>query len=84
VIVETRDGRTIARREAVNRGAPDRPLTNTDIRAKFDENAARCLPRDRAEAVADAILNVADHSAAHLSDILATLVAAPAFEGTRS
>jgi len=88
VIVETRDGRTIARREAVNRGAPDRPLSNADIRAKFDENAARCLPRARADAVADAILTVADHSAADLADILATpvanAVAAPALEGTRS
>lgn len=84
VIVETRDGRTIAKREAVNRGAPDRPLSNADIRAKFDENAARCLPRARADAVADAVLTVADRSAADLADILATLVAAPAFEGTRS
>jgi 2-methylcitrate dehydratase PrpD len=84
VIVETRDGRTIARREAINRGAPDRPLSNADIRAKYDENAARCLPRARADAVADAVLTVADRSAADLADILATRVAAPAFEGAFS
>jgi len=79
VVVETRDGRRIARREAVNRGAPDRPLTNADIRDKFDLNAARCLSPTRAAAVADAVLHVADHSAAHLSDILAEVVSAPRF-----
>jgi 2-methylcitrate dehydratase PrpD len=79
VIVETRDGRRIAEREAINRGAPDRPLTNADIRAKFDKNAARCLSPQRAEAVADAVLNMADHSATRLSDILADIVSAPHF-----
>ena len=40
VIVRTSDGRELRRREAVNRGSADRPLSNEDIVAKFVENAS--------------------------------------------
>jgi len=83
VIVETRDGRTIARREAVNRGAPDRPLSNADIRAKYDDNAARSVDPATAAAIADAVLGIADRPASHLADLLAQATA-PAFEGALS
>ncbi|WBO21294.1 MmgE/PrpD family protein [Sphingomonas abietis] len=81
VIVETIDGRHIARREAINRGAPDRPITNDEIRAKFDDNAARHLPRAQADAIADAVLTIADRPAADLADLLAAVVPAPILEG---
>src|SRR5262249_4066135 len=35
VIVRTRDGRTLRRREAINRGCGDRPLADQEIVAKF-------------------------------------------------
>jgi len=40
VIVRTSDGRELRRREPVNRGSADRPLSNADILAKFMENAS--------------------------------------------
>ena len=40
VIVRTSDGRELRRREQVNRGSADRPLSNADILAKFMENAS--------------------------------------------
>jgi 2-methylcitrate dehydratase PrpD len=40
VILRTSDGRELRRREAVNRGSADRPLSNEDIVAKFVENAS--------------------------------------------
>ena len=41
VIVEFRDGTAIRHREAVNRGCPDRPLSDGEVNAKFRANAAR-------------------------------------------
>lgn len=71
VIVETVDGRRFVNRQAVNRGAPDRPLSNADIRAKYDDNAARSLPRTKADAIAHSVLTLADHPAKTLADLLA-------------
>jgi len=39
VKIRTRDGRELSHFEPVNRGAADRPLTNTEIIAKYRENA---------------------------------------------
>lgn len=58
VIAETRDGRTLRRREAVNRGCGDRPLSEADIIAKFDDNAARALSSRHAAPIRAAILGV--------------------------
>lgn len=82
VIVETTDGRRIAKREAVNRGAADRPLSNAEIRAKYDDNAARRVSRSQADAIADAVLDIANHPAARLSDLLAAATTADILEGT--
>jgi len=71
VIAETVDGRRFVNRQAVNRGAPDRPLSNAEIRAKYDDNAARSLPRPRADAIAHSVLTLAEHPAATLADLLA-------------
>ena len=51
VIVHLRDGRVICEREAVNRGASDRPLSREDICSKFRDNAARQVSRERAEVI---------------------------------
>ena len=40
VVVRLRDGRELRKREAVNRGSADRPLSNADIVEKFRANAA--------------------------------------------
>lgn len=71
VVVHTRDGRVLRHREAVNRGAADRPLTNAEIRAKFDGNIALSRGPGRSAAIADAVLSVADRPATLLGDLLA-------------
>ena len=58
LVVETTDGRTLRHREAINRGAEQRPLTNGEIAAKFEENAALALDDARVREVRDAVLNL--------------------------
>jgi 2-methylcitrate dehydratase PrpD len=58
VRVELDDGRVIAHREPVNRGAADRPITEAEIVAKFHENAALALPRTRAERLCELVLSL--------------------------
>lgn len=71
VIVHTRDGRELSHREAVNRGAADRPLTNDEIRAKYDGNVALSRAPGRGATIADAVLSIADRPATQLGDVLA-------------
>lgn len=70
VVVFTRDGRRLAHREAVNRGSPDRPLSNDDIVAKFFANAQRVVTRERAQQVCDAVLDIERSSVAALASAL--------------
>jgi 2-methylcitrate dehydratase PrpD len=49
VVVRLRGGRELRKREAVNRGSADRPLSNADILAKFRANAAYGGVREAAE-----------------------------------
>ena len=58
VVVRTRDGRELRHREAINRGADERPLTNGDIAAKYMENAALTVDGPKAIAIRDAILGL--------------------------
>ena len=58
LVVHTTDGRTLRQREAVNRGAPDRPLSNEDIVAKYQGNAALALGAEAANRVRTAILGL--------------------------
>ena len=67
VIVELQDGRILREREAVNRGAEDRPLTAEDIRAKFRDNARRQVSPERAEAIEQSVLGLARGSARELA-----------------
>ena len=60
VIVKLKDGRELAYREQVNRGAADRPISNDDIVAKFMDNAMQAVSRARAEELRDALLRMED------------------------
>ena len=50
------DGRRLRNRVAVNRGNPERPLTNAEIEAKFLENAALTLTESAAKRIRDQVL----------------------------
>src|SRR5690606_13473499 len=67
VIVELQDGRTLREREAVNRGAEDRPLGADDIRAKFHDNARRQVSAERAAAIEACVLGLEQVSARALA-----------------
>jgi 2-methylcitrate dehydratase PrpD len=60
VVVRLADGRKLRRREAVNRGSADRPLSNDDIVAKFMENASYGLSRERASQILQAVTEMKD------------------------
>ncbi len=59
LIVRTKDGRTLRQREEINRGAPERPLSNDDIIAKYRTNAALALSPEVAERIEAAVLGLA-------------------------
>jgi 2-methylcitrate dehydratase PrpD len=46
-----RDGREFEHLEPINRGNPDNPLSQTEVRAKFEDNASRALPADSIERI---------------------------------
>lgn len=71
VVVELRDGRQLAHREAIHRGSADRPLTNDEIADKYLTNATRILHADRAARVRDAVLSLERRSAVELATLLA-------------
>lgn len=58
VIVTMRDGRTLAHREDVHRGSPERALSRERIVAKFSANAGRVLPAARVERIRDTVLGL--------------------------
>jgi 2-methylcitrate dehydratase PrpD len=58
VEIVTLDGRTYSDREDATRGSSERPLSQAEVEAKFLENASRVLPRDRAQAMMGAILDI--------------------------
>jgi len=70
VIVTLKNGEVIREREAINRGAVDRPLTADDIIQKFRQNAARELGHQRVIDIETAILAMEASSARHLAEIL--------------
>ncbi len=63
LIVRLADGREVRHREAVNRGAAERPLSNAEVEAKFMENAA-------AERIREAVLKMESLSARELEEAL--------------
>lgn len=54
------DGRTLERREAVNRGHPDNPMHADEVCDKFRDNARRVLPSARLDAIIAAIDHLED------------------------
>jgi 2-methylcitrate dehydratase PrpD len=64
------DGRTLRHREAVNRGNPERPLSNAEIEAKFFENCSLTLAETAARRIRDLVLNLEKSSAVDLESAL--------------
>lgn len=58
VVVTLDDGRRIRHREHINRGAADRPLSNTEIISKFRDNAATAFDTRRIERMQQAMLEL--------------------------
>lgn len=58
VVVVMNDGREFRHREAINRGAADRPLSNADIVEKFRENASVALSPSRTDEIFHAVMNL--------------------------
>ncbi len=58
VIVTLKDGRVLSHREEINRGNPDRPLTNEEIAEKFWETATTAVAADTATKIKNAILDI--------------------------
>ena len=52
------DGRVITEVQEHNLGSPENPMTEADLRAKFDENAAGTLDAAQRARLADAILRI--------------------------
>ena len=71
VVIKTRDGRELVHMEKINRGAGERALTADDIAAKFMDNAALVLSRDKAERTRDVVLGLEQHTAESLGTVLA-------------
>jgi 2-methylcitrate dehydratase PrpD len=58
VVVTTRDGRVLQAREDINRGAPERPLSETEIIAKFTTSAGRVLTPAHAARIVETVLGI--------------------------
>ena len=58
VAVTLDDGRVLSHRVAVNRGNPDRPLSNAEIEAKYFENCALTLAGGEARRIRDLVLGL--------------------------
>jgi len=58
VRIRTKDGRELVRREHINRGAADRPLSGDDISVKFMDNATTAVSRAHAEKLREVVLTI--------------------------
>jgi 2-methylcitrate dehydratase PrpD len=58
VEIQLRDGRRLERRERVNRGAAERPLSRQEIEEKYLANALLAVAPAQAEAVLSAVMNL--------------------------
>ena len=73
VTVTLDDGRTLGQRVAVNRGNPERPLSNAEITDKYFENCAMTLADGAARRVRDLVLDLDSiASAAEFETVLAS------------
>ncbi|MEM7351763.1 MAG: MmgE/PrpD family protein [Acidobacteriota bacterium] len=58
--VRTRDGKDLEERVMANRGGPQSPLSEEEIKVKFRANASRTVAPEDAERLAEAILDARD------------------------
>ena len=58
VRITLKSGEVVSHRVATSLGTPDHPLSEAAIEAKFMTNAARVMPRDRAEAIVAAVWDI--------------------------
>ena len=58
MIIQTKDGRTLRKREDINRGADERPLSASDVEAKFRDNVALVSGSDVADRVLNAVMSL--------------------------
>ena len=58
VVVTLDDGRSLKHRVAVNRGNPERPLTNAEIEEKFFDNCSLTLAEGAAQRIRDQVLEL--------------------------
>ena len=58
VRIKTKDGRELVKREHINRGAADRPLSGDDITVKFMDNAMTAVSKEQAERIREAVLGI--------------------------
>lgn len=58
LVVKAKDGRSFSRKIEKPMGAPDRPMSNDDIRGKFFDNVCSRAPRDRAQAIFDHVMDL--------------------------
>ena len=56
VIITTKDGRVLQRREDINRGADERPLSAAEVEQKFRDNVALVAGTDVADRVFNAVM----------------------------
>jgi 2-methylcitrate dehydratase PrpD len=68
--VTLKNGEVIREREAVNRGAVDRPLTAEDIVQKYRQTAARELEAERVLDIEKAVLGMEVYSARQINEML--------------
>jgi 2-methylcitrate dehydratase PrpD len=60
--VTLNDGRVIEEIEEYNRGSAENPMSESELRAKFDDNAGGCLSANQRETLAQAIARAEDVS----------------------
>ena len=60
------DGRELEERVMANRGGPENPLSEDELKIKFFANAGRSVERGAAEALAERVLSSDDHPAREL------------------
>jgi 2-methylcitrate dehydratase PrpD len=60
--IHMRDGRCLHRREQMNRGSAENPMSEDDITGKFIDNATRTLSPAGAQAVMDCVLDLENAS----------------------
>ena len=67
VVLHFTDGRQVAHKEPINRGAPGRPIAHVDIVAKFMDNATLAWSATAANQLRDRVLNLTHQRARDLA-----------------